>query len=80
MKEQAISACKQALCQLTLCLSTKGHKSCVLQMVLRSINLTVKVLPKELLRTWFITKVESSKSRCIVTCHTLIMIYGFCKL
>ena len=37
-----------------------------LQMGLRS-NVTVKVLPKELLRAWFITKVKNSKSRCIVT-------------
>ena len=40
---QAISACEQALCRLTLCFefqstsqSTKGHKSCALQMGLRN--------------------------------------------
>ena len=47
-KQQAISAREWALRQLTLCYefqstseSTKGHKSCALQMVLRSTNLTV---------------------------------------
>ena len=55
------------LCQLILCFdlqstseSTKGHKSCALQMVLGSTNLTVKVLPKEL-RTCFTIKIKNLK-------------------
>ena len=54
MVKQAISTREQ----LTLCLefqstsdSRKGYKSCALQMVFSSTKLTVKVLPKKLLRT-----------------------------
>ena len=49
--EQAIRACEWALCQLTVCSEIqsrserrKGHKSCALQMVLRS------KVPSKLLR------------------------------
>ena len=48
-------------------MKVQKDKICALQMVLRSTNLTVKVLPKELLGTWFITKVESSKYMRIMT-------------
>ena len=41
--QQTISACERALCQLTVCFEfqsrsqrRKGHKSCALQLVLRS--------------------------------------------
>ena len=47
--KQAISAREQALCQLTVYFEfqirserRKGHKSCALQMILRSIKLTIK--------------------------------------
>ena len=47
--KQAISARERALCQLTVCFEfqirserRKGHKSCALQMILRSIKLTIK--------------------------------------